>query len=485
VLFGAPLFLVGCGSVSISRNYDAASGSPDGPSVAADLPNTPIPDAGLDLAPLVQPDGPVAGQPDAAQDGAVADVVAPADESGAVMDSLPAACEFQGGNIVSDLKLTKECSPYSITDYIQVNGEAVLTIEPGVTLNFEGGLGLEVGNADLGKLVAVGTAQDPITFTSSATPPLPGDWGAIRLFDGTMAGTRIEYARVDSCGADRSGCIVGDGVLPNSVTIDHVTIDRVGPDSNGIMEWDTDSNFVITNSTFSNIPDGRYAISVQAPSFAGIGSGNTFNSDAMIELVGGTISATTYWVDPGTAIAVTDSLWIEGTDNPVLTLGAGMTLMFAPANPPLELSVGRNAPGGLVIAGAPNAGKSVVLTSLSVSPDSGDWVGVEVWAAGTAKLSYADISYAGSDGIGGGDFILENGNSAATIEVDHSSFMYSRGYGIYVDCADPAITLQATVTLNAGNTYAFNESDPMNTGSLSSNVGPGLDGPDCTLLHHH
>jgi hypothetical protein len=291
---------------------------------------------------------------------------------------------------------------------------------------------------------------------------------------------------LDYCGADRSACIVGDGVPPNAVTIDHVTIDHVGLDSDGILQWDFASNFVITNSTFSNIPDGQYAISVQASSFAGIGANNTFNGGAMIEIAGGTISSTTSWGDPGTAIAVTGAVWIEGSDSPVLTLGAGMTLMFAATSPPLPFSVGYGAPGSLVIAGTPATGKRVVLTSLAASPDQGDWVGVEVWADGAAHISYADISYAGSDSLGGGDLILENGNSTSQIVVDHSSFTYSRGYGIYLDCAAPAvITPLATVTLNAGITYEFNESDIGNSGDPADNVGPGLKGPDCSIHHHH
>jgi hypothetical protein len=486
-LFGTPLLLVGCGTSSTVRDdaapgsrNDAAAISADGPSATTDLPNVPEPDASPDLAPVVPPDAPVGGQADAADAGA-----GEAD-SGAATDSLPVACDFQGGSVLTDLTLTKACSPYDIRDYIQVNEGAVLTIEPGVTLSFEGGVGLSVGNADIGTLVAVGTAQDPIRFTSASSPPLPGDWGAIRLYDGTTNGTKIAYARMDSCGADRSGCIVGDGVSPNAVTIDHVTIDQVGPDSDGILEWDSDSNFVITNSTFSNIPDGQYAISVQAPSFAGIGASNTFNGGATIEIAGGTISSTTSWVDPGTAIAVTDSVWIEGSNSPVLTLGAGMTLMFAATNPPLQLSVGYGGPGSLVMAGTPAAGKRVVLTSLAATPNLGDWVGVEVWADGAAHISYADISYAGSDSLGGGDLILENGNSTSQIVVDHSSFTYSLGYGIYLDCADSTVTTpQATVTLNAGITYAFNESDMTNSGDPTSNVGPGLNGPDCSIHHHH
>jgi hypothetical protein len=399
----------------------------------------------------------------------------------AATDSPPTACTpFFGGAVTSNLTLFKACSPYTISENIEVNSGAVLTIEPGVTLSFAGSFGLDVGSSGAGELVAVGTAQNLITLTSAASPPLPGDWLDIHLWGGTMSGTQIAYAKVDYCGADRSGCIVGDGVQPTRVTIDHVTVDHVGPSSDGILEHDAASNFVITNSTFSSIPNGQYAISVQASSFAGIGAGNTFKGGTMIEIGGGTISSTTSWVDPGTPVAVTGSVWLEsGSGNPVLTISAGMTLMFAAVNPPVEFSVGYGGAGSLVIAGT--SAKRVTLTSRAPTPAPGDWVGVEVWSAGNAQISFADISYAGSDGVsGGGDLILENGNSPADIAVDHSSFTYSRGYGIYLDCAGATIT-QSTVELNAGITYAHNESDPTNSGLPSDNVGPGLTGPDCTF----
>jgi hypothetical protein len=419
----------------------------------------------LDTGPVATVDAAADSPADAAEGGAAAD------DSGAETDSLPVACfPFVGGVVVADLTLTKACSPYTISDFIEVNDGAVLTIEPGVTLAFEGGLGLDVGASSVGKLVAVGTAQNPIIFTSSSNPPLPGDWRAIHLWDGTMAGTKIAYAKLDYCGADRNGCIVGDGVQANLVTLDHLAIGHVGPDSDGILEYDANSNFIITNSIFNDIAPGQYAISVQAPSFAGIGTTNTFNGGAMIEVAGGTISTTTSWADPGTSIAVTtDTLFVEGPDNPVLTLGPGLTLAFDTLG---EFDVGFAMPGKLVVAGTP--ANHVVITSLAATPGQGDWIGVEVWENGSAQVSYADIFYAGSDGTNGGDLILRSANSTSVLAVDHSSLTYSQGYGIYLDCADPAITQVATVTIDASNTYVHNDSDMTNANDQSHNVGPGL-----------
>jgi hypothetical protein len=462
-----PADLAPAGNPDLPADKAAAPGE-TGPAITPDATGDSTVDGG-EVGLVVATDA-AGGQ----ADGVVPDGGASPDSSGPAAD---VACgTFVGGPVTSDLTLTKACSPYVISAQIQVNGGAVLTIDPGVTLKFAEVVGIDVGSHDAAKLVAVGTATDPIVFTSGASLPLAGDWSAIRFLDGTAAGSKIAYAKLDYCGSDRNGCIVGDGLAADIVALDHLTVGHVGQDSDGILEYDADSNFIITNSTFSDIADGQYAISVQAPSFAGIGTSNTFNGGAMIQVFGGTVSSTTSWLDPGTTVAVTDSLFVDGTTNPVLTLGSGLTLKIAPKTPALEFSIGYSMGGTLVVAGT--SANRVVVTSLADIPNQGDWVGVEVWAKGAAQISYANISYAGSDAAGGGNIILENANSAASLAVDHTALTYSLGYGIYLACADTTVTTPlATVTLGAGNTYSFNDMDLSLANTQAANVGPGLTCP--------
>jgi hypothetical protein len=67
---------------------------------------------------------------------------------------------------------------YDIYRDIVVVSNAVLTIEPGVTLRFHAGTGLRV---EQGALSALGTAFDPIVLTSAAAAPAPGDWSGLYL----------------------------------------------------------------------------------------------------------------------------------------------------------------------------------------------------------------------------------------------------------------------------------------------------------------
>jgi hypothetical protein len=88
----------------------------------------------------------------------------------------------------------------------------LVTIEPGVTLRFckgpsaAGGLSVQ-GSASYqtayGALRAVGTASQPIVFTSCAPTPKAGDWMGLRFF-GVDPRTRLEHVKIDFAGADSS-----------------------------------------------------------------------------------------------------------------------------------------------------------------------------------------------------------------------------------------------------------------------------------------
>ena len=507
VLSAMPLLIVGCGdsgekggtggtvgSTGGAIRYDGGGGAggskvdgallgpPDGSAptidsapapvdVALPIDSTPVIDGGTVVDAPITFDAPIqidTTKIDApkAFDTATVDTYVAID-SPPVCTIVPA---FTGGTVSANLTLTKACSPYDITDTILVTGNATLTIEAGVTLNFESGVELDVGNRDNAKLIAVGTATSPIAFTSAASTPSAGDWTGIYFGPNVMGGTQVAYAKVDYCGLSQYACIHAiSGVKPGRVTLDHVTVDHVGTGSNGIFEEDPATNFTISNSTFSNIPNQQYAISVLAPSFVGIGGTNTFNGGAKVEVRAGTVSTTTSWVDPGTAIAVTDRVNVGGASSPVLTIGPGMTFKFGAG---VEMDIGSPDVGQLIVAGT--SAKHVTFTSLAATQAPGDWTGLFVDYAAKAQISYADFSYGGADGATGGNLLLYSPTATASLKVDNSSFSYSLGYGIQLDCTTttPLPTVQLT-----SNTYAHNGVDTGNANTEANNVGPGLSCP--------
>ena len=362
--------------------------------------------------------------------------------------------KFTGGDVTKDRTLTKACSPYTIKEMIDVSGNATLTIEAGVTLRFQQDIKFVVGSTGSAKLVAVGTAAEPIVLTSAVSSPSAGDWPGLLLSSSTMGGTNLTHVKLEYCGADGGACVYGTTVKPGRVTIDYVTIGHVGAGADGIVE-DNEANFAISNCTFNEIPKTptqQYAISVPAPSFAGIDSTNTFNGDAMIELAGDTVSVTTTWKNPGTTIAVTSNLEVDGKPAPVLTIEAGTKFEFAKD---VKFKIGDYEGGTLKVDGTEAA--RVTFTTLDKPAKAGAWEGILV--SDKATIVYADISYAGASW---GDVVAMNDESV--LDIQNSTISNSGAYGISIDCGSTA-----TVT-NKNNTF---------TSNAKADVGPGPTGPAC------
>lgn len=83
-----------------------------------------------------------------------------------------------GGIIDTDTTWTLAGSPYIITDTVIIQPGVTLTVEAGVEVQAQPGTAVQVN----GNLLALGTAAQPITFTSTAETG-PGDWYGI-IFDG-------------------------------------------------------------------------------------------------------------------------------------------------------------------------------------------------------------------------------------------------------------------------------------------------------------
>ena len=98
------------------------------------------------------------------------------------------------GIIAQDTIWTPTDSPFVVSKDLIVAPAVTLTIMPGVEVRFGGNFSLFVG----GRLVADGTQDNWITFTSNKGNPSAGDWNTIQFFSGTqpssLAYCLIEYA---------------------------------------------------------------------------------------------------------------------------------------------------------------------------------------------------------------------------------------------------------------------------------------------------
>ena len=107
--------------------------------------------------------------------------------------------------------------PYIVTDGVtvgQANTQpAVLTIAPGVRLEMAG-TGFWVSGDTPGILVADGTPQQPITFTSFYPTPHPGDWRGINLLPGPHAQQSVLRNCIIEYAGSYGGDIICDSCAP-------------------------------------------------------------------------------------------------------------------------------------------------------------------------------------------------------------------------------------------------------------------------------
>ncbi|HDH05826.1 MAG TPA: hypothetical protein ENH01_08960 [Nitrospirae bacterium] len=158
--------------------------------------------------------------------------------------------ELRGGTLTTDITWSTQSVPYIVTRHIYVNG-AVLTIEPGVELRFDGQWGLNIGNfGTAATLKAQGTASNPIVFTSNSAIPQPDDWNGIRFLTYASDDNILEYVTVEYGG---NAVVYGANVYiqHSSLTIKNSTI-RHSSTAGIYLVSAVNSFLTITDSTVSD-----------------------------------------------------------------------------------------------------------------------------------------------------------------------------------------------------------------------------------------
>ena len=259
------------------------------------------------------------------------------------------------GDVVTNTTWARSQSPFEVTKRFAVKSGAILTIEAGVEVRFQRNTGLTVGKGTAGSLVAVGTAAQPIVFTSK----LPSHrWDGLHLADKTLASSRIEHVRIERC---RTGLqLVG---APTGVRLRHGTIREVRRDgvfverTSAVLDgWAISAagttavylrnaprfelrnstlhgaifvpqtvNLVLQNNSFRSYAGSR----VPPHAVAALTADRTgTTAKTAIEITRGTLANSASW--PALTYQVRGTLTVEGTPAPVLTLAAGTTFHFVP-----------------------------------------------------------------------------------------------------------------------------------------------------------
>jgi hypothetical protein len=224
-------------------------------------------------------------------------------------------------NITSNTTWTND-KTYVLTSRITVVSGVTLTIEPGTVVKGEVGSGANATAlivARGGKLMAEGTATEPIIFTSIADeiesgmvdspnmdPELSGLWGGLIILGHAPISADAQAVQIEGIPAsDQNGLYGGTNATDNSGVLKYISIRHGG----------------------ANIGEGN---EINGLTLGGVGSGTVIenievvgNQDDGIEWFGGTVNVTNAIVwGAGDDAFDTDQAWAGTLDNFIVVAGA-------------------------------------------------------------------------------------------------------------------------------------------------------------------
>ena len=337
----------------------------------------------------------------------------------------------KGSELVIDFTITKGCK-VTIEDNLTVKEGATLTIEPGARIAFKTNTFLSIVE---GKLLAQGTADSPILFTSADDSPNPGDWVGLMFEANAKKGSIIDRAKIEYAGKTGN---YGEGALTlyGEVAADRITVTNTifqNNDTRGVKVQNAKSRFAKFEGN-SFVGNDKVAMELPPEVVSSIGDNKLGGED--IHVVEGELTHDAKWTKIDANYVIDGNLVIKGEkEAPVLTLPDGATLKFAENT---YLWIGQNQGGGLVA-------NNVTFTSAAVTPDKDDWVGIIFDEKVTkTKLDGCTVEYAGKTGNYGTSAIsfygeIDAKKAAKRVEITNLTMRKCETPGIsfpHGDCGD-------------------------------------------------
>ena len=317
--------------------------------------------------------------------------------------------------INSDTTWTVISSPYEVCfNGATVGPTATLTIQPGVTVQFQQGVNSKLNVQ--GALSAIGTVTQPITFTGVVTTP--GSWSGL-FADNTVltpALVNLSHVTIEDSGAGSNHAqLYADRAV---VTMTHSLV-RDGSGS-GLHFAYREAGFDIESSSF--ISNSLSALQTDTPATDIVlsdlsASGNGTNA-VYLYAQGMNIAGQRHWTNPGIPYLINYIPANHPGDE--LTIDPGSELQFMPNS-------GLNIGGQLNAIGLPD--QPITFTAQTQTP--GGWRGLIIDGGNTtavAQLDYVTVEYGGGN-LNAANIMISDGGHGQLI-ARHTTVRYSAEDGL-------------------------------------------------------
>ena len=300
--------------------------------------------------------------------------------------------------------------------------EGTLTIPPGTVIRMRPGAVFQVGTQSPSGLIAEGTAEEPITFTSSLENPVAGSWNHVIVGQyKTLASFKhviFEYGGEGPYDA-LLAAQYGASFSAQNCIFRHSATEAINLRDKSFFD-------LFQNNTISDI--AGFAIRMDPYKVSTIGAGNTIDNKGILLVTGTTdqdlrIDKDLTLTKQTAPYAFTQNVVVGSAEGSTLTVEAGASLALDGKY--MWVGPGSTTMGSIVLAGT--ASDSVIVAGLS--PEGWGGVQIDNYPAGESVIRYAHLKHAKTFGLT--DAVAHVGSVPVTIE--NSKFSGDKYYGVDFD----------------------------------------------------
>lgn len=322
-----------------------------------------------------------------------------------------------------------------------------LTIEAGVTIKMvnDSYIDFAYWDDEYATIIAVGTEEFPIKFTSNSPSPSAGDWKSLNFYTGAV---NCEF---DFCEFEYGGSNDYKGNIYIEETAVSFTNCKFSNSKSYAINLKSNGEFFdFFKNTFTN--HAIYPISIYPNAVHSMGTGNVFESGSSIYVDADEnldISGEYTWLNQDVPFTMDGTFRIGSINGTTLNINAGTVLKFTNGSQ-IDVSYWDDNNAKLITKGT--ASEPVIFTSNSPAPAKGDWDGINFYNGISGSiLDYCTVDYAGANEYYGAVSLSESGNNIITFS--NSTISNSNSHGITVDNSSSVDYNTITFINNEGEDY--------------------------------